>query len=274
MNSTLNDLFFCAAIKHLWKNTSFAPVLRGANQSCTLETCLWLKAHLSKSDFEDLALHTWAAWREKQNFLHSDKKKSLATNVSWSLAILPDFCKARAKDKISEALSRENPERIWTPPSSCALKLNVDASVNEERQQFSIGGVVRDNQGRLLLAFGKQINQPLSVEHGELLAIREGIILLYEKGFTDVQVISDYLLAVQAVTKYQDDIGYIGLCAADIKERLMKPVISECMHVCRSSNKVAHNIARFALSSPSPFVWVNEKFPSWLVKLVMDDFNQ
>lgn len=67
---------------------------------------------------------------------------------------------------------------VWKPPSSCTFKLNVDVAVNENRQQFSIGGTVRDNQGHLLLAFGKHINQPISVVHGELMAIRE-VLLSY-----------------------------------------------------------------------------------------------
>ncbi|XP_075486202.1 uncharacterized protein LOC142525796 [Primulina tabacum] len=198
--------------------------------------------------------HTWAVWREKQNFLHSDKKKPLAADVSWSTTLLSDFRNTRKKEKIADIPLKGNQEKIWTPPRHCSFKLNVDAAVNMESHKFSIGGVVRDNQGRLLLAFGKQINQPLSVVHGELLTIREGILLLYDKGFSDVQVASDSLLAVQAVTTEQDDLGYIGICATDIKERLKRPAISECIHVCRSSNNVAHNIARFACSSPSLFV--------------------
>ncbi|XP_073017958.1 uncharacterized protein [Primulina eburnea] len=179
---------------------------------------------------------------------------------------------ARAKEKIEEASLRQNSEKVWKPPASCALKLNVDVAVNEVRHQFGIGGVIRDNQGRLLLAFGKQINQPISVVYGELLAIREGIILLYDRGFSDVQVATDSQLAVQAVTTNQEDLGYIGFCVADIRERLKTPVISEIIHVRSSTNKVAHNLARFSFSSPSPFVWVNGEFSSWLVRLVMDDF--
>ncbi|XP_073031163.1 uncharacterized protein [Primulina eburnea] len=186
-------------------------------------------------------------------------KKPLAENVSWSSVILPNFQKARAKEKIVEATPRNKSEKVWKPPVSCTLKLNVDAAMNEDRHQFGIGGAVRDNQGRLLLAFGKQINQPISVVHGELLAIRESIILLYDRGFSDVQVATDSQLAVLAVTTNQDDLGYNGICAADIRERLKTPVISEIIHVRSSANKVAHNLARFSFSSPSPFVKEQKK---------------
>lgn len=97
MDSTFHALFFCAAIKQLWKSSPFAQVLRAAVQYCTLDLCLWLKDQLSKSEFEDYAIHMWAVWREKQNFLHIDKMKPLEANVSWSSVILPDFHKARDK---------------------------------------------------------------------------------------------------------------------------------------------------------------------------------
>lgn len=124
------------------------------------------------------------------------------------------------------------------------------------------------------MAFRKQINHPLNVVHGELLAIREGINLLYEKDLRDVQVASDSLLAVQAVTTNQEDLGYIGYCTTYIIELMKLPVIYELIHVCRSANKIAHNMARFSFSSPSPVVWVNGEFPSWLVQLVNDDLMQ
>ncbi|XP_073024373.1 uncharacterized protein [Primulina eburnea] len=180
--------------------------------------------------------------------------KPTADNVSWSCAILSDFKRARIKEKIEDSSKKSNPERIWNPPRLSTLKLNVDAAVDEVRHHFSIDGVLRDKQGRLLLVFGKQINQPISVVHGELLAIREGIILLHDKGFTDVQVATNSSLAVQAVTTTRDDIGYTGLCATDIRERTSEYGMSELIHVRRSANSVAHSIARFAFDSLSPFV--------------------
>ncbi|XP_073138224.1 uncharacterized protein [Henckelia pumila] len=176
--------------------------------------------------------------------------------------------------KIPGVSVKESGETMWKPPDFNCLKLNVDASFNTNLNMFSVGGVVRDNQGRLLLAFGKQINQPLSVVHGELLAIREGVKLIYEKSFIDIHVVTDSLLAVQAVMAEQKNLGYEGLCAKDIKRKLKKPVVSDFFHVSRSANRVAHNIACFASSSPSPFIWMNGDFSSWLIHLIIDDYHQ
>ncbi|XP_075491149.1 uncharacterized protein LOC142529488 [Primulina tabacum] len=228
-----------------------------ATQTSTLDICMWLKQQLSKEEFENLAVHTWGIWKEKQNFIHGDRTKPMAENICWSSTMLCEFRKTRKLVKISNQSVVANSERKWTPPGRCTLKLNVDAAFNEDKQQYSAGGVIRDSQSRLLLAFGKQINQPLSVLHGELLAIREGIKLLYEKDFQDVQVESYSLLAVQAVTAHQEDLSYIDSCAADIRARIQAPIISKLSHVRRSANKVAYFLAHFVFSSPTSFVWMD-----------------
>ncbi|XP_073133795.1 uncharacterized protein [Henckelia pumila] len=139
-------------------------------------------------------------------------------------------------------------------PKLGTLNLNVDASINEELNQYIIVGVVRDDQSRLLLTFGKQITKPLSVVHGELLAIKEGVNLLYEKKFNDVQVESDSLLAMQTVTTKMVNLGYVGLCATETRLRIQQPKITKVIHVRRSVNRVAHCIAHFACFIPSPFI--------------------
>ncbi|XP_075515867.1 uncharacterized protein LOC142550678 [Primulina tabacum] len=101
--------------------------------------------------------------------------------IFFGVTMLCDFRRARKKEKIAIQDELVNPKKKWMPPGSCNLKMNVDASVNKDKNHYSVGGVVRDSQGRLLLAFEKQINQPISVVHGEILAIWEGSKLLYEK---------------------------------------------------------------------------------------------
>ncbi|XP_075489609.1 uncharacterized protein LOC142528443 [Primulina tabacum] len=165
-----------------------------------MEICIWLKYQMPEDEFEYLAIHTWAIWREKRKFLHGDNRKPMIENIPWSSAMLSEFQKVRMMETISCQSERGSQEKTWKPPRSSTPRLNVDAVVNEDQNQYSVGEVVRDTQGRLFLAFGKQINQPISVVHGELLAIREDIKLFYEKCFQNVQVASGSFLAVQAVT--------------------------------------------------------------------------
>ncbi|XP_073119673.1 uncharacterized protein [Henckelia pumila] len=136
----------------------------------------------------------------------------LPTSISWDTLLLADFRKARKGLMVQDGVSIKQKEINWEPPAQSMLKLNTGACVNEKRNKYSIGGVLRDRQGRLLLVSGKQINPPISVVYGELLAILEGVKLVYEKHFIDVQVATDSLLAVQVVTATEKDLGYLGVC--------------------------------------------------------------
>lgn len=272
-DTTCHSLFYCSAIRHLWKETRFAPLLKAATGVYILDFCLWMKENLNKSEFEVFAVHTWAVWKVRQAFLHGEKGQLMAPDVSWSSVLLQDFHHANTAISAIGVEKGRTCVHHWLPPPVGSLKMNTDACFNKELNHYSVGGVVRDSQGRLLLAFGKQISQPISVVHGELLAVLVGVKLLYEKNFSNVLVESDSLLAVQAVTATQEDLGYVGVCANEVGKHIRRPIISDFAHVCRLANMVAHNIACFVSSSHPSFVWMNGEFPSWLVRLVMNDYS-
>ncbi|XP_073049019.1 uncharacterized protein [Primulina eburnea] len=170
-----------------------------------MDFCWWMIEQLTRGEFEKISIQTWAVWKEKLDILHGNDMLLNELNITWSRAFLSEFQDARLADRTTT--KKQSLVKKWKKPEKTALKLNVDACVNENLNRYSVGGVLRGNQGRLLLAFGKQIPKPISVLVGELEAIKEGIKILYDKQFHDVQVTTDSLLAVQAVTNFNEDIG-------------------------------------------------------------------
>lgn len=73
------------------------------------------------------------------------------------------------------------------------LRLDVDASHNSRVSAYAIGGALRDHQGKLILVFGQQTKTLISVLHGELMALEEGLGILLEKGYQNVIVTTDSL---------------------------------------------------------------------------------
>ncbi|XP_075521069.1 uncharacterized protein LOC142554268 [Primulina tabacum] len=158
-------------------------------EGCRLQRVLFdPPTHESTHPFEDWWSFIWSLFvppkqyiyeqfGEKQKFLHGDKWKPAIENIPWSScsAMLSEFQKARIMETIACPSERGSQEKTWKPPRSSTLKFNVDVAVDEDRNQYSVDGVVRDIQGRLLLAFGKQINQPIFVAHVEFLAIQKAL---------------------------------------------------------------------------------------------------
>ncbi|XP_073298446.1 uncharacterized protein [Primulina huaijiensis] len=268
-DSTCHSLFFCELIKRLWKDTEYYQVMKVAKEACTMDFCWWMSEQLSRGEFEKFAIQTWAIWKEKLDIFHGNDRPLNELNITWSRAFLSEFQDDRLADRTTT--KKHSSVKKWKKPEKTDLKLNVDACVNENLNRYSVSGVLRDNQGRLLLAFDKQIPKPILVLMGELEAIKEGINILYDKQFHDVQVTIDPFLAVQAVTNFKEDISYAGLRVSEIIDLIQEPIVSDFIHENRLANNVAHNIAHFSSYYHSSFVWMNGEFLSWLVPVYAKD---
>ncbi|XP_073130037.1 uncharacterized protein [Henckelia pumila] len=188
--------------------------------------------------------------------------------------MLADYKKAvQELSSVQQGSSLDSLSR-WEVPPEGQLRLNVDASFNEIDNRGGIGGVIRNHLGQPLVAFGNSISMPESVVMGELLAIKEGIRIVRDKDFKQVIISSDFLFVGQAVTESYKDLSYVGVCAKEIDTMCVDLGILSVFHVRRSANSVAHYISKFACFSPTPFSWVSENFPSWLITLVMNDISQ
>ncbi|XP_073130767.1 uncharacterized protein [Henckelia pumila] len=164
----------------------------------------------------------------------------------------------------------ESPVR-WATHSLYCLRMDVDVVVNFESNWFAIGGVVRDHVGKIIIAFGQNITKPPSVVYAELMAIREGIALVQDRGLTTNFISFDSLLAVKAIIGLEEDRSINGAITNEIRSLLSRFTIVKLFHIRRSANVVANAIAHFVSPSQDPFIWDNENFPFWLVDLVTND---
>ncbi|XP_073119950.1 uncharacterized protein [Henckelia pumila] len=236
-----------------------------------LDALMWMRRVLNIEEFEKFVMRLWVVWHERMRVLHSKREVIENLDVNWSETYLREFQNANAALKISHEHRNTDYSSNYSNFMSTDLRLEVDAAVNEDKDRCGIGGVVRNEEGNIVLAFGRQTKKPQSVLYEELLAIKEGLKLSSERN-VDVKIVcSDSLLAVQAVINPEEDFSYNGAIASEIKNFLMRGNNVKIVHIRRSQNLVAHNLASFAISSQDPFVWYNGSFPSWLVNLVMDN---
>ncbi|KAL5794875.1 hypothetical protein ACOSP7_003469 [Xanthoceras sorbifolium] len=68
----------------------------------------------------------------------------------------------------------------WSPPPAGSLKLNTDAAVKPGCSVMGSGAVVRDSQGKVVAASAKPLLGFFPAKLGELLALREGLLLVKE----------------------------------------------------------------------------------------------
>lgn len=156
---------------------------------------------------------SWAVWHDRMKILHSDNKIFNGSGVSWCFSLLQDYKDAVKLIKQGDGSRKSESENRWTRPPENRLKMNVDVAVNWETNSLAIGGVVRDNEGRMVLAFGKIILRPPSVTFAELVAIKEGLQMALHHMIETHEINSDSFQAVQAVTNPEVDLSYVGAIA-------------------------------------------------------------
>ncbi|XP_073153943.1 uncharacterized protein [Henckelia pumila] len=232
-----------------------------------------MKKVLSLKEFEDFAIRTWAVWKERMKLCHGNCKKLNIMDVEWSGLLLSEYQAARVSLMINKSDECATSSVRWSKPMINHLRLDVDAVFQEHTNNYSVGGVLRNHEGQVVLAFGLKITKPPSVVFGELITIKEGLGLVRDKGLEVQDVYSDSLLAVQAVVNPKENYSYIGAIAKEVKKLLNYRHSIKLRNCRRSANIIAHKLAVFAISSPFSFVWEAGMFFFWLVNLVIDDLN-
>ncbi|KAK4850805.1 hypothetical protein QYF36_009914 [Acer negundo] len=105
------------------------------------------------------------------------------------MSISPDdYPEAKKKKEIGLvgtqlAMSTDNqhptcpPKLGWIPPPYGILKLNSDVAVRDGLSFVGVGAAIRDHIGDIMAAISKPIKRSFSAAVGELLALREGLLL-------------------------------------------------------------------------------------------------
>ncbi|XP_073120805.1 uncharacterized protein [Henckelia pumila] len=239
-----------------------------------IDIFMCLKESVDRADLEVFIMRAWAIWLDRNRIAHDKERSNDIVSAYKGGILLEEHRKASAamlnfrNDSVLGNNSR------WTTPPPLWLRLDVDAVYNIDSNNFAIGGLFRDTEGKIVVAFGKKIKKPQSVVYAELIAIREGLLLAKDRRFGLLQVYSDSLLAVRAVTCPEDDRSYIGAIATDISSLLGCFQDARVFHVRRSLNMVAHSIAHFSFPSQNLTIWEYGTFPVWLVDLVIKQLHR
>ncbi|XP_075515817.1 uncharacterized protein LOC142550627 [Primulina tabacum] len=149
----------------------------------------------------------------------------------------------------------------------------VERGFNEQKSVFSVGAVMRDHRGFICVASGRGIRHPGSVVAAELNAILFGLKLAVQSNYRNVWLFSDSIQAVNALTETTKIINHDSFLISNIQELLQSGCFLRIRNISRCSNKVAHCLAHFALSYPSPFTWGEDVYPSWLMDVASLDLS-
>ena len=144
----------------------------------------------------------------------------------------------------------------WIPPEPNSLKFNVDGSVMGKPGPAGIGGVLRDENGKVLCLFSVHMGI-LDSNTTELLAIKKAIELISENQNLfgrDIAIVSDSKVAVSWVNK--GDFGNVNQVKDiyDIREKLQDLNFVKVVFDSRIFNSFADSLAKMGANARGDFV--------------------
>ncbi|XP_023905143.2 uncharacterized protein LOC112016917 [Quercus suber] len=146
----------------------------------------------------------------------------------------------------------------WQPPLSGSFKINVDGALYPTKKVAGIGVVIRDLQGRLMVALCRKIKAPLQVLEVEAKSYEVGMLLARHLGPRDGVLEEDSLTisnALKGISVPPTSVEAIVEGLHVLRSEIDVVIFS---HVRRSSNKPAHILARQSLSFVNDLIWIEE----------------
>ncbi|KAM6580851.1 hypothetical protein CsatA_004625 [Cannabis sativa] len=162
-----------------------------------------------------------------------------------------------------------SPER-WVKPPLGSYKLNVDASLDVNSNTIGIGAIVRDTTGNVLGCLCRSLFGNFTVILAEAVALMVALDWSLTLGLPLHVVESDCLALVSTLPKRFSLCNELGSLLDDIASLLSSFPEASLIHVRRTANKAAHELAVHALRVDGELAWI-EDFPSFLIDVLSSD---
>jgi ribonuclease HI len=195
----------------------------------------------------------WAAWQERNARKHGERGRSVTDSVRWAMQTSLDLSHS-SREKPRKVLK---PKEHWKPPAEGVIKINTDASFQEQEMTGGIGLVVRDHQGNLVRGQALWYGHAESALSMEALAIREGARLAQERGYVHVVIESDSLMAVNLCNADDQNRSKLRAIVQEIRDITRAFASFSILAVGREANNAAHLCAKHKRTQDYFKAWAN-----------------
>ncbi|KAF5468190.1 hypothetical protein F2P56_012365 [Juglans regia] len=244
----------------------------------------WFWRHEKSENFSVRSAYRFMAALESQNSpenstRNEDKKLWKAL---WRNKLIYEKVKENPIAVIHHALSLQIPTSFlrnspnlrsavcWNVPPTGFVKLNVDGALFYDYQKASVGAVVRDDHGQVIMAVSKSEPEVSEAEAVELIAMLRGLQFTSQLGFSRIILESDCLILVEGLQADGESFSVSGYLISEVKRMLHLFLEARVQHVPRMGNQVAHCLARHAWRVKDVELWMHS-FPDFIAQHVWLD---
>jgi ribonuclease HI len=189
----------------------------------------------------------WILWNNRNNWVWNQEKEQ---GQQLGLKAISFWHEWNAVQRVySSGEQHVQQQQVqWQPPPRGRYKCNIDVGIHVEARKTSVGWCVRDHRGQFVLGGSSWIDGRCSPYEGEALALLEAIKELQQRGFTNVIFETDAYIIVGAIRRRNTGVSEFSSIINKIKCLLSLYSGFEVKPIRRQANRIAHTIARAALS--------------------------
>jgi ribonuclease HI len=149
------------------------------------------------------------------------------------------------------------------------VRVDVDASFDEDNLKGTTGAVIRDSKGQFVAACNTRIEHVLDALSAEAQALKQGLNLAQSHGCNRVIIKSDCMEVVENMNNGAISHGVAAAVFDECYHMACDFIKISFEHVPREPNVVAHDLAREAKLSP-PSVWMDDP-PDFILQSLIND---
>ena len=277
--SVIHILWSCSRARAIWKQTFLREVCEVWSEKDFMGLFMHVSTIAVNKELEWFAVVAWHLWFFRNKRVHGEDMGSvevlLQRIVGWWEVFESAVGGSLEKGSLQQGEGKkigagERAQVRWKKPSQGVVKLNIDGAINYGSGIFGTGAICRDDQGLCIGILAAPGSGFLSPQSCEFMALIHGLHFCVQAGFTSVEVEGDAQCVFKALDADDEDLSIDGALVAEAKFYISCFDSCSWSFIPREGNKVAHRIAREALSLPYPIYWWNS-VPTWLSDLVLNE---
>ncbi|CAL1408676.1 unnamed protein product [Linum trigynum] len=230
----------CDWAGRIWRPSSLGTLFSEGEEKSSEEWLCDLIDKVSDDELCSMVMALWFLWKERNNKLFNNSKLEESEVIARAEAYLKEF---RSGVKSASPARATRQEARWEKLKKDHLKANVDATKMKEGGT-GLGLVVRDDEGRLILAAVRRTRVDWEPEMAEAQAVLWDLDLLHIHASQPTLIESD----CQSLIQKLDRRGYIetelGVIVKEIKGRCSERGDVRWRFWGRGGNAVAHEMVR------------------------------
>lgn len=178
----------------------------------------WLMNTLSQVNDDEIlkvSIVLWGIWGWRNKRVWEGKVASTAVAMNNSFGHVEEWKIERVRIKNNTLNTRQRDKSLvlkWKPPDPGILKVDVDASFRIASENFLVGMVLRDHEGKFLTGRCMCLESTTTVLEAEAIAVREALSWIKAKQLGDqkVELETDSMLVVHGINKVTELVGSGG----------------------------------------------------------------